>query len=878
MTTHRRRSSLRRAASLLLTAALAALLCAPALAAEDTLTISTAAQLESFAASCAYDAYSKGLTVVLDSDIDMDGAALSVPIFLGTFDGQGHRITNVKLTASASGYGLFSRVAQSGTVKNLTVRGDVTPSGTQTRVGGIAGENYGTIENCHFSGTVTGADVVGGIIGYNAANAVVSSCTAEGVVQSTSATGGIVGQNYGAVRNCQSEMAVDTEVSESDINTADLESTLYSLLKGQQSPETGANTDIGGIAGYSTGSIENCTNSGDVGYLHVGYNVGGIVGRQDGLVSGCVNRGTVQGRKDVGGVVGQMIPDITIQAGPDRVAQLRGELETLSNLTQRTTNDISDTSDMATTRVDRINQYAGSAEETVSGLMGELNQDMTIEEFQAWLQKVGESSDSIHGDLSGIGNEMDALTDGLVSANKTLSSDLRAVNDQLNTTMNLFLTLVDEMTDSSDVTKDVSEDTLYSATRGKAVDCVNHGTVEGDRNTGGITGAMAIEYDYDREDDLLPSGSRTVKYTYLTRAILLDCDNYGTVTAKKGCGGSVAGRMDLGTISGCGGWGDTSVESGDYAGGVAGLSLTSIRKSYAKCTLSGGEYVGGIVGSGCTVTDCVAMPEITSATQFSGGIAGEITETAKGNRFVSDLLAGIDRVSYQGKAEPLTYDQLLERTDIPEEFRTLTLQFVADGAVVKKLTFDYGASFDSDVFPTAPEKADCYVRWDRTELQELRFDTVVTAVYEPYITTLSWPESETGQAALLVEGKFRDGDVLSAAEIDVPVSLEGEPVAALDVTIPEGASDTHTLRWLPPEDAPRRMRFYVNTGDGWTEVSHDTAGSYLRFTMDGSGQFAVVRDERILLWVWFVSGGGAAAAIAVVLVLHHARKKKRTQA
>lgn len=298
--TSSKRTALRRAVSLLLTVLLSVCLCVPALAAEDTLTISTAEQLKSFAASCAYDAWSKGLTVVLDSDIDMKGEALSVPIFLGTFDGQGHKITNVKLMDSASGYGVFGRIAQSGTVKNLTVSGDVTPSGTQSYIGGIAGYNYGIIRNCRFSGTVTGGDIVGGIAGYNGDTGVIDQCGTDGTVQSTSATGGIAGQNYGTIRSCTSSMAVDTQVNDSDAPAADLESTLYSLLKGQQTAETGANTDAGGIAGYSTGTIENCTNTGTVGYPHVGYNVGGIVGRQDGLVSGCTNTGSVQGRKDVG--------------------------------------------------------------------------------------------------------------------------------------------------------------------------------------------------------------------------------------------------------------------------------------------------------------------------------------------------------------------------------------------------------------------------------------------------------------------------------------------------------------------------------------------------------------------------------------------------
>ena len=62
------------------------------------------------------------------------------------------------------------------------------------------------------------------------------------------------------------------------------------------------------------------------------------------------------------------------------------------------------------------------------------------------------------------------------------------------------------------------------------------------------------------------------------------------MTADRNAGG-IAGRMDLGTISGCGGWGDVASESGDYAGGVAGLSLSSVRGSYTKCTLSGGSYL-----------------------------------------------------------------------------------------------------------------------------------------------------------------------------------------------------------------------------------------------------------------------------------------------
>jgi len=77
---------------------------------------------------------------VLTDDIDADGAAVSIPIFLGDFDGQGHKITGLRLTESCSEYGLFSRVESGTSVRNLTVEGEVIPAGTQTDVGGIVGQ------------------------------------------------------------------------------------------------------------------------------------------------------------------------------------------------------------------------------------------------------------------------------------------------------------------------------------------------------------------------------------------------------------------------------------------------------------------------------------------------------------------------------------------------------------------------------------------------------------------------------------------------------------------------------------------------------------------------------------------------------------------
>ena len=63
--------------------------------------------------------------------------------------------------------------------------------------------------------------------------------------------------------------------------------------------------DAGGIAGRSSGTVADCTNKGEIGYAHIGYNVGGVIGRQSGTVINCKNMGHVMGRKDVGGIIGQ---------------------------------------------------------------------------------------------------------------------------------------------------------------------------------------------------------------------------------------------------------------------------------------------------------------------------------------------------------------------------------------------------------------------------------------------------------------------------------------------------------------------------------------------------------------------------------------------
>ena len=138
-----------------------------ALAADpDTVEISSAEDLAELSALCTSDAWSEGKTIVLARDISLTGCDFSpIPLLAGTFDGRGHSILGISLDGDASTQGLFRMVLKSGVVKNLTVSGTLRATGNGENIGGIAGVNYGAIENCRFDGDILAQAAAGGIVG-----------------------------------------------------------------------------------------------------------------------------------------------------------------------------------------------------------------------------------------------------------------------------------------------------------------------------------------------------------------------------------------------------------------------------------------------------------------------------------------------------------------------------------------------------------------------------------------------------------------------------------------------------------------------------------------------------------------------------------------
>ena len=167
----------------------------------------------------------------------------------GTFDGDGHTLSNLYVNMTTHGAGMFGDTSNC-TIKNITF----------SRV------------------NITGTTYYTGIIGYIRNGSVTNVTVTDGVITGDYAVGGICAvQESGTISHCTNHAQVN------------------------------GNQDVGGICGVSEGTIEYCTNYGAVkGTGDNNGHIGGIGGgsQDGGIISHCANYGNVEGNRDVGGILG----------------------------------------------------------------------------------------------------------------------------------------------------------------------------------------------------------------------------------------------------------------------------------------------------------------------------------------------------------------------------------------------------------------------------------------------------------------------------------------------------------------------------------------------------------------------------------------------
>ena len=227
-----------------------------------------------------------GINITLTADIDLKGIDWT-PIgkddnkaYTGTFDGNGKTITGLTVTGSDQYAGLFGYIGSGGTVKNVVLEGvQIESDNSSGYAGGVAGDSWGTIENCSVSGSVSGTTFAGGVVGSQWGGSI-TGCNSSATVKGVIFAGGIAGEtNSGAsLTGCY---ATDDVTVENDGTN---------------------NSHAGGVVGYNGGgTLTACYATGSVTGSGSGtIYAGGVTGSNNfGILTACYHA-----KEDVSGPTG----------------------------------------------------------------------------------------------------------------------------------------------------------------------------------------------------------------------------------------------------------------------------------------------------------------------------------------------------------------------------------------------------------------------------------------------------------------------------------------------------------------------------------------------------------------------------------------------
>ena len=266
------------------------------------------AQLEHFAELVNKGKSTTNVTFILGADIDLKNEEWT-PIgdystntsyqFRGIFDGNGHKISNLKIDNPTADYqGLFGRISGA-EIKNLSLEGGQVEGNRYT--GGLVGEIYNnsTINNSYSTGSVTGqGNYTGGLVGMNNSSSTITCSYAIGEVMGQGThTGGLVGYNSNSIiTNCYSTGSVSGgNYTGGLVGVSNNNSTITNSYS--TGSVTGQGSYTGGLVGYNKNS--SITNS---------YSTGSVAGqgeRTGGLVGGNIDNSSIKNSYSTGDVSGQ---------------------------------------------------------------------------------------------------------------------------------------------------------------------------------------------------------------------------------------------------------------------------------------------------------------------------------------------------------------------------------------------------------------------------------------------------------------------------------------------------------------------------------------------------------------------------------------------
>ena len=232
--------------------------------------------------------------------------------FTGQFEGNGFTISNLTINRSGtSEIGLFGYMESGAEITNVGLL-NVDIIGDNF-VGGLVGENEGTITNSYVAGSVSGGGNVGGLVGRNF-RTITDSYATGSVTGSGDEVGGLVGSNNNTIANSYTIVSVTGFGSEvGGLVGSNNDTITSSYAVGSVSGDNNSIGDVfrgdvvGGLVGSNNGTITNSYATGSVSRLSgrsLSY-IGGLVGENEGAIANSYATGSALGDDNVGGLVGE---------------------------------------------------------------------------------------------------------------------------------------------------------------------------------------------------------------------------------------------------------------------------------------------------------------------------------------------------------------------------------------------------------------------------------------------------------------------------------------------------------------------------------------------------------------------------------------------
>ena len=605
-------------------------------------------------------------------------------------------------------------------------------------------------------------------------------------------------------------------------------------------------------------------------------------------------------------------------------AQLNAYLAELQQLSQEVGTDVSGMFGGASTILETYKPYTDSASD---GVIGETqNAIAALQDAQYELKEAAngtrsiidylnsqealrlsglgsdwdESLDSLHDNLKGISGSLENINQDSKSTSHTFNSNLEAVNDQVNVIYHIISDRLDIIyNDDSALFTDVSDEEIEQAKTGRVDSSTNTGMVKGDIDIGGIAGSMAIDEE-DPEENAAGNINNGRGSKYTLKNIICECVNNATVVSKKDGVGLVVGYMAQGIVSGCEGYGFARSTEGSYIGGIAGQSLSIIRDCDSLCLLQGNKYVGGITGYGTTITGCNAMTTWQEfPTERYGTIAGIVSADAetrkakldniRNNYFVDGIVGGIDDISFNGVAQPLSYNQFVENGDLGNEFRHLKVIFEVEEERLGEQELAYGESLENIKFPDGKFREGYYVKWPDVSGMIMDGSYIITG---EYVVTNKAIESEginkeSGKHLAILGGSYGDDAHITAEIVKEPAYESEIPVLEANavvyhVSIDEGSfsqSEKRMLRLYSPYENPI-VRIYED--EKWKDIDFRIVGSYVEVEMENEeGIFAIVETRPLLYRITYLAIIiiliGVVALLLDLAIKKNSRRKKKSE-